>query len=56
VYVYLAAPDPAHPETIRALSLVSVALMDSPDFSRALVYGTESDIKRQLFSYLAGVI
>lgn len=52
-FVYLVAPDPSPAESVRALSRISVALLESPGFTRALVGSEESEIKRQLFAVLA---
>lgn len=50
---FLIAPEHAAEETVQALSRVSVALIESDDFTRAIVRGDSSSIRRQLFSILA---
>ncbi len=55
-FVYLVAPDPASHEDVQALSKISVALMESPDFIRALVTLGEKEIKRSLFAFLASTL
>ncbi len=50
---FLIAPERAPDETVRALSRVSVALIESVEFTRAIVRGEASAIRRQLFSVLA---
>lgn len=51
---YLVAPDRASGETLAALSRISVALIEAPEFASAIAQGDENAIKRQLFAILAG--
>ncbi len=50
---FLIAPERASEETVQALSRISVALMESDEFTRAIVRGDSGSIRRQLFAILA---
>lgn len=55
-WVYLVAPEPASPDSIRILSRISVALIEDQAFASALVSLGVDDIKRRLFGFLASTI